>query len=409
MSKIKDIKALEVLNSRGDWTIKTYLELEGGHTGWSIVPDGASKGEREAVCFEADRAIRVLNGKIAPGILGKDFKSQRDFDDYLCRLDGTGNKSVLGGNTILSISIAFCRAMTAFYDLDLWGYLRHEFLHTSEEKSFDLFSAVNPTPLFNILNGGRHAQNNLSFQEFMVIPAKKYNFREAVEVGRTVYKSLKTRLEKDGFSTGVGDEGGFAPQGFTVKKALRYIKESASQHYKVGEDVFLGMDVAADSFYAGGKYVIPEENLTLGGDALLDYYRDLIENFELIYLEDIFHEQGVTDWQSANKHLGKKVMICADDLVVTNPVILSNVISDKLANTVIVKPNQIGTIWETLRFVSMARSAGLSVVVSHRSGETEDSFIADLAYAVGADFVKFGAPARGERTSKFNRLLEIIN
>ena len=407
MAVIKSIKAIKVLNSRGDWTIKTYLELEGRHRGWAIVPDGASKGEREAVCFEADEAIRILDEKIAPELVGKDFKSQKDFDDYLCRLDGTGNKSVLGGNTVLSLSIAFCRAMTHFYDLDLWGYLRHEFLHTPEKKSFDLFSAVNPTPLFNILNGGKHAQNNLSFQEFMVIPAKKYNLREAIEVGRTVYKSLKTRLEKDGFSTGVGDEGGFAPQDFTVKKALSYIKESASEHYKVGEDVFLGMDVAADSFYADGVYTISEEQLKLDGAGLLNYYADLVKEHELIYLEDIFYEHDVTDWQNANRQLGKKVMISADDLVVTNPMILSNIISEKLANTVIVKPNQIGTVWETLHFVSMARSAGLSVVVSHRSGDTEDPFIADLAYAVGADFVKFGAVSRGERTSKFNRLLEI--
>lgn len=408
MAVIRSTRALKVLNSRGDWTIKAYLELEGGHKGWAIVPEGASKGEREAVCLGADKAIEILGEKIASKIVGKDFKSQRDFDDYLCRMDGTVNKSVLGGNTVLSLSIAFCRAMTSFYDLELWGYLRHEFLHTAEEKSFALFSNVNPTPLFNILNGGKHARNNLSFQEFMLIPSKKYNIGESIEIGRTVYKTLRKRLESDGFSTGVGDEGGFAPQNFTVKKALSYIKESAAEHYKVGEDVFMGMDVAADSFYANGFYTIAEEHLRLDGSELVSYYSDLVKEHELIYLEDVFYEHDVSNWQIANVQLGKRVMISADDLAVTNPMILSNIIGDKLANTVIVKPNQIGTIWETLHFVSVARSAGLGVVVSHRSGDTEDPFIADLAYAVGADFVKFGALSRGERTSKFNRLLEIV-
>lgn len=407
MAKVKDVTSLEVLNSRGDWTIKTFLELEGGHKGWAIVPEGASKGEKEALCVDATNAVKNVSEKIASKIVGKDFKSQRDFDDYLCLLDGTKNKANLGANTILSLSCAFSRAATSFYNLELWGYLRHEFLYAFEGKSPDPFLKVSPTPLFNILNGGKHARNGLSFQEFMVIPSKKYNFRESLEVGRNIYKKLKSKLESEGLSTAVGDEGGFAPSGFNVRKALTYIRESAGKDFKIGEDVFLGMDVAADSFFDGTSYLISEENLKLSGKDLIGYYLSLIKEFELIYLEDPFAENDIESWRHVKEVFGNKLMICADDLVVTNQELLGLAISEQLANSVIVKPNQIGTVWETLCFVAKARQANWSIVVSHRSGDTEDTFIADLAYAVGADFVKFGSPVRGERTCKFNRMLEL--
>lgn len=386
---IKSVKSIKVLNSRGDWTIKTYLELTDGSRGWAIVPEGASKGEQEAVCLEVEKSVEIVQDVISPTLIGKDFKSQQEFDEFLIQLDGTKNKSKLGGNTLTSLSIAFARAT--------------DYLSTLTKNPI----THNITPLFNILNGGKHAQNKLSFQEFMLIPAKNLGVYESLEIGRTVYKSLKKRLEKDGYSTGVGDEGGFAPENFTVKKALQYIKDCAGEHYKVGEEVFLGMDVAAGSFYKDGKYIVEEENLQLDARGLKEYYADLLKSFELIYLEDPFFEDDLGAWADLTKEFGSKFMVCADDLVVTNPGILKRAVDGKLANCVIVKPNQVGTLTETLQFVDEAKGAGWTVVVSHRSGDTEDPFIADLTYAADADFVKFGAPVRGERTSKFNRLLEL--
>lgn len=408
MSSIKSINSIRVLNSRGDWTIKTYLGLNDGNMGWAIVPEGASKGDQEAVCLEVDKSLEVIRDVITPALVGKEFKSQKEFDGFLINLDGTKNKAKLGGNTIISLSIAFARAVSKNQRMEVWTYLRKEYEQSAGTTIDDKLSRHNITPLFNILNGGKHAQNKLSFQEFMIIPAKKYQLYDSLEIGRTVYKSLKKRLEQDGFSTGVGDEGGFAPEGFTVRKALEYIRDCANEHYKVGEEVFLGMDVAAESFYVNGKYIIGEERLELDAKGLKDYYADLLKSYPLIYLEDPFHENDAKYWQEATKDFGNKIMISADDLVVTNPQILTHAIDNKLANTVIVKPNQVGTVWETLQFVAKAREAGWNIVVSHRSGDTEDPFIADLAYAVRADFVKFGAIARGERTSKFNRLLELI-
>lgn len=407
MNKISQTKSIKVLNSRGDWTIKTYLELSDGSKGWAIVPEGASKGEQEAVCLEINRSLEIIRDVITPALVGKEFKLQKDFDESLINLDGTKNKVKLGGNTIISLSIAYARAVSISQGKEVWDYLRDSLKTIESNTSRDSLPPPNITPLFNILNGGKHAQNKLSFQEFMIIPAKKYHIYDCLEIGRTVYKSLKKRLEQDGFSTGVGDEGGFAPEGFTVRKALEYISDCANEHYKVGEEVFLGMDVAAESFYVNGKYIIAEEHLKLDAKGLKDYYAGLLKEFPLIYLEDPFIESDLKFWADFTQDFGEKIMISADDLVVTNPQILVDAVDGKLANTVIVKPNQVGTVWETLQFVAKARKAGWNVVVSHRSGDTEDPSIADLAYAVGADFVKFGAIDRGERTSKFNRLLEI--
>ncbi|MBU1970340.1 phosphopyruvate hydratase [Patescibacteria group bacterium] len=389
MPAIIKLNSIKVLNSRGDWTIKTYLELADGRQGWAIVPEGASKGEHEAVCLEADKSTQIIHDVLVPKLTNRDFDNQKEFDEFLINLDGTKNKSRLGGNTVISLSIAFARAANFF----------------GPSSANALSRSI--TPLFNILNGGKHARNNLAFQEFMVIPAKKYQLYDCLEIGRTVYQSLKKRLEQDGFATGVGDEGGFAPEHFTVKKALHYIKECAAEHYRVGEEVFFGLDVAAGSFYKNGKYVISEEQLELTANGLRDYYLDLLKSYELIYLEDPFIEEDLASWADLTAKLGAKIMLSADDLVVTNSTLLTQAVAQKLANTVIVKPNQVGTLTETLQFVSTARRAGWAVVVSHRSGDTEDPFVADLAHFVQADFVKFGAIDRGERTAKFNRLLEL--
>lgn len=393
MPKIIDVRSICVLNSRGDLTIKTYLELEDGRKGSFIVPEGASKGLKEAISIDAKKACEIINSKIAPLIKQKVFKDQKEFDDFLKTLDSTPNKEVLGGNALLSLSVCFCKATNFLLSL----------YFLNNKPSFGI------TPLFNILNGGKHAKNGLSFQEFMIIPSKKYSFDRALEIGAKVYKNLKDMLQKDDFSTGVGDEGGFAPYNFTARKALSYIRDSINKDYRVGEDVFLGLDVAAGSFYSNGNYVISEENLVLSPQDYIYYLYELVREYEIIYLEDPFFEEDEDSWFKFRRDLKNDILVCGDDLVVTNLALLNKVLEKNLANCFIVKPNQVGTISETLDFVNKVKSANLDFVVSHRSGDTEDTFIADFSFAVGAPFVKFGSLARGERTCKYNRLLEIFN
>lgn len=397
MPKITDIKSTVILNSRAEYTIKTWVYFDGGVTGSASVPEGASKGHKEAVSPSAEIQAHNVNSEIKSALVGKSFSSQKELDEFLIQLDGMPNKSRLGGNSLLSVSMAYARASALSAGTELYQYLGAE----NGKVKF-------PVPVFNILNGGKHAHNGLSFQEFMVIPSSKFSFRESVDVGVKVYKTLKAILEKNGFATSVGDEGGFAPEGLTCRKALDLIKQAVEEHYQLGEEVFMGMDAAAESFYLDGEYVIPEEGLKLTPVKLAEYYQSLIKNYPIIYLEDPFYEEDREDFKRFTSVNKSKLMIVADDLTVTNSAILSEVIKDGLANAVIAKPNQIGTVWETLHFVKDAQMAKFSVIISHRSGDTEDSFIADLAVAVNADFVKFGSPDRGERTAKYNRLLELF-
>jgi enolase len=406
MSKVRKISSHKILNSRGDWTIETEVTLEDGSVGVQAVPEGASKGENEAIGLPADKAVEIVETVIADALSGEEASEQEALDEVLIQMDGTPNKSHLGGNSIMSVSLAVSKACAVSKGLELYEYLN--LLYSGRIVDGDKLKF--PTPVFNILNGGKHARNHLSFQEFMVIPSRSINFEKALEIGDKVYHTLEENLVAQGSQTGVGDEGGFAPEGFTAAKALSEIRKAAKQNFTVGKDLFFGMDAAAESFYKNGKYCIEEEALELDRVNMFEYYKALQTEYELVYLEDPFYEKDIEGWKMANKEFSKKMMVVADDLVVTNSGFLENVIKNELANAVIVKPNQVGTLSETLRFIKKAQEAGMSIVISHRSGETgEDTFIADLAVAVGADFLKAGAPVRGERVVKYNRVLEILN
>lgn len=405
MPKISSITCHKVLNSRGDWTIETHVKLDDGSVGSQAIPDGASKGEKEALTVPADKAVELVTTVIKDVLSDEDAFNQKNIDEILIKMDGTANKSYLGANSILSVSQAVVKAAAQSKGIELWEYL--SFLYQGKQKT--RAELTYPTPIFNVLNGGKHAHNNLSFQEFMVIPAKDTKIVEAIEIGASVYNSLEELLLSKKLDVDVGDEGGFAPNGLTVEKALDLVREAASKNYKPGVNLFFGMDVAAGSFYSKNGYYIAEEGLTLVSDQLQEYYIKLLKKYELIYIEDPFYEKDTAAWKKFNEALSSKLMVVGDDLCVTNSEILKKVISQKLANAVIVKPNQIGTVTETLEFIHMAKNNNFSIIISHRSGDTaEDTFIADLAVAVEADFMKAGAPARGERVAKYNRLLEIF-
>lgn len=404
MPKIKHISCNKLLNSRGDWTIETHVHLDDGSVGEQAIPDGASKGEHEALYVSVDKAIDLVEHPIADLLVGENPFDQTKIDRLMCEMDGTVNKSHLGGNSILSVSLGVAKASAVSKKLELYEYLA-ELYGTNLSHPLTM-----PTPVFNILNGGKHAHNDLSFQEFMVIPAPNSKFSAQVEMGVDIYHTLQQMLIDEGSDVDVGDEGGFAPNNYTVPKALEKIKEAAGKKHKVGEDVFFGLDVAAESFWDHGDYNIKEENLRLTTSQLAEYHENLMQNFELIYLEDPFYEKDLDGWREFNAKYAKKLMVIADDLVVTNTKFLKQTIAGNLANAVIVKPNQVGTLTETFEFIKMARAANMSIIISHRSGDVaEDTFIADLAVAVGAEFMKSGAPARGERVAKYNRLLEIFD
>lgn len=402
MPKIEHIKAHKIVDSRGDWVIESQVTLDDGSVADQPVPDGASSGENEAIMIKAEKAIEIVTGPINDALVGLDPSDQKNIDQIMLDMDGTPNKSVLGGNSILSVSLASAKAVAVSRGVELYSYLS-DMYYDKKPTSYSL-----PTPVFNIINGGKHAQNNLSFQEFMVIPSQQMPFDHALSMGVSIYHTLKDSLVENGYSTGVGDEGGFAPKDFTVEKALQFIKKAASKNYKVGEQVFFGMDVAAESFFNHDEYIISEQNLSLNQQDLLDFYKNLAQKFELIFIEDPYYENDHEGWKMFHSYFKDKLMVVADDLVVTNTKYLQAAIKDNLANAVIVKPNQVGTLTETLDFVKMAKLANMNLCVSHRSGDNaEDTFIADLAVAVGAQFMKAGAPARGERVVKYNRVLEI--
>ncbi len=404
MPKIRDIRCHKIINSRGDWTIETRVELDDGAVGEQAIPDGASKGQNEAVYVPVDKAVDVVEHPIADLLRGQDPGEQLALDTQLLKMDGTSNKAHLGGNSILSVSLAIAKAVANSKGCELYAYLAEVYgKKISGAPSF-------PTPVFNVLNGGKHADNDLSFQEFMVIPSQGIPIREALEMGVEIYDQLETNLKSAGYSTEVGDEGGFAPSGITVHKALELIKNAARQKYTVGKQVFFGLDVAAESFFKNDQYELAEEHKSLSADALAKYYMALFSDFELMYIEDPFYEGDTDGWQEFYAKCGQKTLIVGDDLVVTNAKFLKKAVADKLINAVIVKPNQVGTLTETFEFIKMAKEHGLAICVSHRSGDNaDDTFIADLAVAVEADFMKSGAPARGERVAKYNRLLDIAD
>lgn len=422
MSKIKQLKCHKIINSRSNWTIETEISLENGVFARQSIPNGASKGENEAIYIDPEKAIDLIEGPLSDLLIGQDVFDQKKIDTLMLDMDGTENKSHLGGNSILSISLAVAKVAAKVEGVELYEYLFNLYNDLDStnnvkrlSKNLSKFKSENltfPTPVFNVINGGKHAHNNLSFQEFMVIPAQNLKIEKALEMGVNMYHLLQKTLEKEGYDIDVGDEGGFAPNNLTVEKTLSIIRTAISEKYKIGEQVFFGMDVAAESFYdkKANNYYIPEEDLRLTTSELSEYYTSLLKKFEIIYLEDPFYEQDYIGWKDFSTLVSDKLLVVADDLTVTNPKFLTSVIEQGLANAVIVKPNQVGTLTETLDFIKKARKNKMTLCISHRSGDTaEDTFIADLAVAVKAEFIKSGAPARGERVAKYNRLLEIYN
>ena len=412
MAKIKLIVAREILNSKGIPTVETTVILSDGKAGTASTPTGTSVGSYEASELR-DRDDKHFQGNgvskpianieeiIAPNILGMDATKQHEIDKKMIELDGTQNKGKLGSNAMLSVSMAVAKAAAKSALLPTFLYLR-EFVN-KENTTIKI-----PTPAFNILNGGKHAGDNTNFQEYMVIPASSKTYSESLDMAFVLYSSLRKILDQSNFGSLVGDEGGFGPKLQTNKDGLDLLKQAIeATSFRYGFDVFLGLDVAATNFYQEGKYHIKDKTMPLSSEALIEYYEDLNKEFHLLYLEDPLAQDDWVGWSKIFSSISQQTLIVGDDLTATNPYRLQMALDKKTISGIIIKPNQIGTVIEAMAVVEIAREAGLKIIVSHRSGETNDDFIADFAVAVSADYVKFGAPARGERVAKYNRLLAI--
>ena len=406
---IIDVFAREVLDSRGNPTVEVEVYLEDGSMGRAIVPSGASTGAFEAVELrDGDKgrylgkgvlnAVDNVNNIIAPEIMDMDALDQVAIDMTMIELDGTPNKAKLGANAILGVSMAVARASAESLGLPLFQYLG------------GVNAKTLPVPMMNILNGGQHADNNVDIQEFMVMPVGAPSFREALRMGTEILHNLKKVLKDKGLNTGVGDEGGFAPNLTSNEEALQVIMEAIKKAgYEPGNDVMLAIDAAASSFYnqAEKKYDLAGEGVVKTSEEMVDFYEDLVNRYPIISIEDGLDEEDWDGWKLMNERLGKKIQIVGDDIFVTNTERLSRGIETKAANSILIKLNQIGTITETLDTIEMAKRAGFTAVVSHRSGETEDATIADLVVAVNAGQIKTGAPQRTDRVAKYNQLLRI--
>ncbi|MFC1710040.1 phosphopyruvate hydratase [Patescibacteria group bacterium] len=413
MAKIKRIWAREILDSRGIPTVEAACQLDTGHIAVSSVPAGTSTGTYEAVELRDTedkrylgkgvlKAVENVNKVLGPAIVGMDPIRQFDIDKKLISLDGTENKSKYGANAILAISIVSVKVAAMVSNVGLYTWIN------ALAKAIKLEVPLRiPTPLFNMVNGGLHGAGNLDFQEFLVIPSSARSYSQGLQTCAEIYATIGLNLERKGAIHSVGVEGGYAPNLFTNADALHLIVESIKEtEYKLGRDVHLGIDVAASTFYKNGVYVIRDKTSPLDENSMLEYYKNLNDQYHLAILEDPFHEDAWESWAKLTSLLAP-LTIVGDDLLVTNTKRLEKAVSNKSCNAILVKPNQIGTISETLRVIKMAKDSTWKVVVSHRSGETNDWFIADFAVGVGADYVKFGAPSRGERVSKYNRLLSV--
>lgn len=411
MAKISKIYAREILDSRGFPTIQTMVILDDNNYGIASVPSGISMGKHEAVELrDGDptrfhgmgvlKAVENVNGVIAVKLVGMDPENQKGIDTTLIELDGTENKRRLGANAILSVSQSVCEAAAATTGQTHYQYVASLYGGQTGLKV--------PTPTFNLINGGKHGAGNLDFQEFHLIPASTKSYHQALQMGEEVYHTLEGTLARRGAIHSVGHEGGFAPDLFTNVEALEVMMEAISEaNYIFGEDCFLGLDVAASHFYEKEKYLIKDKPQPLSGEEFIAYYKELIDKYHLFLLEDPFYEDDWETWTALHTDIGENTIVIGDDLLVTNKKRLERAIESKACSAILVKPNQAGTISETLEVIKTAKAAGFKVIVSHRSGETNDPFIADFAVGVGADFTKFGAPARGERVAKYNRLLAI--
>jgi len=405
--RIRRIKAREILDSRGNPTIEVDVELESGVVGRAAVPSGASTGKHEALELrDGDKrrfgglgvlqAVTNVNEIIGPALAGMSALNQEAVDGRMLELDGTVNKSKLGANAILGVSLAVAHAAASYSKMPLYRYLGGE------------EACLLPVPLMNILNGGKHAPDSVDFQEFMIVPAGAESFAEALRMGAEVYQALKRILKEKGQRIAVGDEGGFAPQLPTNREAVEVVSAAIeAAGYRPGEDCFLALDPAASEFYREGRYWLKKENLSLTSSEMVDYYAQLAAEYPLISIEDGLAEDDWEGWKLLNQRLGGKLQLVGDDLYVTNPERISRGISERASNSVLIKPNQIGTLTETRRAIALAREAGWTTVISHRSGETEDTSISDLAVGFGTGQIKSGAPCRSERVAKYNRLLRI--
>jgi len=412
MAKIKEIKASEILDSRGNPTIETTIVLNDGVIASAAVPSGASVGTYEALelrdndpkrfhGFGVLKAIKNIETIIAPALVGMEVSKQQEIDKKMIELDGTQNKSRLGANAVLSVSMATCRSAAKSSVIPLFLYLR-QFVRKEN------IPPKIPTPMFNVVNGGKHAEDNLDFQEFLVIPASSKTFEEGLQIGTNIYKSLKDILKQNNMSTLTGDEGGFSPKLPTNHEVFTILKQAiTATSLRVGFDIFFGIDVAANSFYENKQYHMRDRAQGLSAKDMISYYEELNKTNRLLYLEDPLSEDDWDGWSELSSKISQETIIVGDDLTVTNPYRLQMALDKKAITGIIIKPNQIGTVMETLAVVEVAREAGLKITVSHRSGESNDDFIADFAVGVSADYAKFGAPARGERVAKYNRLLQI--
>ncbi|MDP8253738.1 MAG: phosphopyruvate hydratase [Candidatus Kaelpia aquatica] len=403
--KIKEIKAREILDSRGNPTVEADVILEDSTLGRAAVPSGASTGEYEALELRDGDSKRYLGkgvlkavdniiNQIAPALIDKDVGNQREIDNIMLSLDGTEEKKNLGANAILAVSMASAKAASASLKKPLY-----EHIHQGEE-------FLLPVPLMNIINGGQHADNNLDIQEFMIVPVNFPTFREALRAGAEVFHSLKKILKSRRLSTAVGDEGGVAPDLDSDEEALKVIMEAIEgANYKAGEEIFIALDSAASSFYRDGVYKFRGESLT--AEAMVEYYKNIVSKYPIISIEDGLDENDWEGWDVLSKELGEKLQLVGDDLFVTNAKILQRGIDGEIANAILIKVNQIGTLTETLDTMKLAKDSGYNRVISHRSGETEDTFIAHLAVATSAGQIKTGSLSRSERIAKYNELLRI--
>ncbi len=406
MTQIIQVKAREVLDSRGNPTVEAEVFLNCGASGRAVVPSGASTGQREALELRdkdgrylgkgVRTAVENVNTEIAQTVAGMDAADQAGLDNQMIALDGTENKSRLGANAILSVSMAAARAAAEAHGLSLYRYIG------------GINSRFLPVPMMNIINGGAHATNNLDIQEFMIMPVGAESLSQAVQMGAEVFHHLKKLLKNKGLSTGVGDEGGFAPDLPSNEEAIQCILEAVeAAGYIPGEQIGLALDAAASEFYENGRYQFKSENKQYTADQMIDYYASLLDAYPLISIEDGLAEGDWEGWIRMTERLGESVQLVGDDIFVTNPRILAEGIEKRAANSILIKLNQIGTVTETLDAIEMARSAGFTTVISHRSGESEDTFIADLAVGVNAGQIKTGSLSRTDRIAKYNQLIRI--
>jgi enolase len=406
MSKIERIHARQILDSRGNPTVEVEVGLRSGAHGHAAVPSGASTGEFEATELRdggerwqgkgVTRAVGNVDGEIAEAVNGMDAADQGALDRALIELDGTPNKSRLGANAILGVSLAAAHAQAAEEGLPLWRYLGGE------------SARVLPVPMMNVLNGGAHADNKVDFQEFMVVPCGAPTFAECLRMGAEVFHALKRTLHERGLGTAVGDEGGFAPDLGSNEDALKMLVAGIeAAGYRPGEDVAIALDPATSELYSDGAYVLEHEGRSLSASELADYWADLAARYPIVSIEDGMDEQDWEGWKTLTDRLGASVQLVGDDLFVTNTERLRRGIESGVGNSILIKVNQIGTLTETLQAIAMARDAGYTAVMSHRSGETEDVTIADLAVATGCGQIKTGAPSRSDRVAKYNQLLRI--